>query len=359
MISRISHFDERLQNLLEFTNSSHESDESTLLGSGKYGKVYIVSGTAVKKECKIHNRENSLKQAFREHVIGVIQTLLVAAAYSPHLPIHFDASMYIDRHKSLMGHMYMEKFGGCLQDTASTFLVGPSSWISLSFQVLSTLAILADMLQLTHNDLYPRNILIKECPQNKVVRYNITGLTYVVRWEFLAVITDFGIASSSEIMGKRSAPEVAQSLEEQQVPKKFGDIRSRKHILQYKELPVFSRDIYTYLKWVKYGSKNLPHAPKDVASWTSKALVQIDSERDTFNKPETLISFVHNIFSKVFFDSCTLEALYNCCFLDANQDQNLETFSYKGSEADRKFILEEAEKLIKQIPVKERGRVHT
>ena len=352
---------QRLKKFLSYNNPASPIDysSSSLLGSGKYGKVYRVDDTSVKKECTIRCRGGSLKQAFREHVVGILQTLLVASAYTPHFPLHFDAYMHIDLNYTLTGHMFMENFTGSLQDVGTEILITPSDWVSLAFQILSGVLVLADMLDLTHNDLYPRNILVRTCAPNKYVKYTIIDKTYTLKWPFLAVITDFGIASSSEFMGKLSMPEVTQSLDELEISDDFGKHYSKNHILQFKQLPVFSRDLYTFLKWMHFGSKKLPSTPKDIKIWSAKGLEYLDSHRSEFSRSKGMIVFFTYMFSVSLFTNCGLMELYNQCFSCTELPKSVDIFSYFGSDADKTVILNEVEQLIKKIPIVKDARVHT
>ena len=352
---------QRVQDLLNYENicETDPSSSSSILGSGKYGKVYRVNDSSVKKECKIRSRENTLKQAFREHVVGILQTLLVTSSYTPHLPIHFDACMHIDLEKSLTGHMYMESFTGSLQDIGAEVLLNPWDWINLSFQVLSGVVILADLLLLTHNDLYPRNILLKKCVSAKKVKYKITKETYILSWSFLAVITDFGISSSSEFMGQCELPEVTQSLNELQVPEKFGSVHNKCHILQFKKLPIFSRDLYTFFKAIHFGSKKMPEIPQEAEVWTGRCLDYLDSHQHEFKESTACLDFFHCIFASKFFDDCGQKPIYEQVFLNIKDgSDDIDIFSYSASEADRVFILQEAEHLIQKIPIVKDERVH-
>lgn len=205
------------------------------IGSGKYGRVYSSGRSAVLKESV--TRAGLCKQAFREHVMGLLQTLLVLQACTPHLPLHYGTSIVAEG-VLMRGHMYMERFEGSLIDLRGC-LRTESDWLSLLFQLLLTFVALALLFGVTHNDAYPRNILINSQSSAPRVIYRCQEKSYALEWSFMAALTDFGIATTPLLMGHRSAPEVAERLEALELPPDFASTPPRHHILRYKSLPLF------------------------------------------------------------------------------------------------------------------------
>jgi hypothetical protein len=275
-----------------------KGERADLLGTGKYGQVFRVSGGSARtvvKECVVRSgRTGMRRQAFREHAIGILQTLLALEGCAPHLPLHFGACVSVEAGR-LRGRMYMEEHDGSLKTLGSEVLRREEDWISLAFQVASTLVMLAETLQLTHNDLYPRNVLISRHPPSTVT-YRFPGAAYSVDWNFFVALTDFGIASS-RLMGC-SAPEITEVLKNtsHQI-RAFGSVVPSRHILEYVWLPPFSRDLYTMLKWIRFSSAHLPLAPRAVALWAQAMLIHLDAHQSSLDAPSGLQSAFSHLFS--------------------------------------------------------------
>ena len=331
-----------------------QGSRADLLGTGKYGKVFRVKGPSdsVVKESVVRSpKDGPRRQAFREHVIGLLQTLLVLRRHTPHVPVHFATSIGLDAKRALQGHMYMEAFDGSLQDCGAGVLRGAGEWLSLAFQVSSALVVLADMLHITHNDLYPRNVLVRAraCVGSPVL-YSLAGRRYLLRWPFLAVLTDFGIASSELLMGQDGAPEVAASLPDTPVPAAFGEARGGVHILRYKELPTFSRDAYTLLRWMRHGAKGMPAPPEPVVTWAAMGLRAVDSHRQIFKSPRGLVVLFHSLFDASTLCSCGLAGPLLPREPAADDTGPEEMYSYHATEEERDAVLSRAEDLLRQLP---------
>ena len=279
------------------------------IGAGKYGRVYSVGPgcAAILKESVTRRRAGMCKQAFREHIIGLLQTLLVLEACTPHLPLHYGAAIAAGG-RCMRGRMYMERFEGSLVDLGGC-LGAEADWLSLLFQLTSTFAALALLFGVTHNDAYPRNILISPRARARRVVYRCQGRSYVLHWPFLAALTDFGIATSPLLMGKRTAPEVSEHLSNLEVPSNFASCPPQHHILKYKSLPLFSRDVYTVLKWTCFADSHLPAAPPAVRLWARTCLHLLDEVRENLSEPQGLVRFFHAIFATERLAACGLSAV--------------------------------------------------
>ena len=275
------------------------------VGSGKYGRVYGSGRTSVLKESV--TRAGLCKQAFREHVMGLLQTLLVLQSCTPHLPVHYGAAIAAGGSR-MRGYMYMERFEGSLLDFGAR-LCTEMDWLSLLFQLFVTLVALALLFGVTHNDAYPRNILINSRARAPRVVYRVQEKSYALPWSFMAALTDFGIASTPVLMGNRSAPEVSERLKALEPPRDLASTAPRHHVLAYKSLPVFSRDAYTVLQWTCFAHRGLPAAPPAVRLWARSSLQLLDEIRESLEEAAGLARFFHAIFASGWLATCGLPAL--------------------------------------------------
>lgn len=287
--------------------------KSQVIGTGKYGTVFALErcdSTVVKENFINASKTHLCKQAFREHVIGLLQTLMVLDGYSPHLPLHHGMSWLLcPGNTHLRGHIYMERFHGSLGDLGARCLRSDLDWQSLLFQVLSALTALAAVFEICHNDAYPRNILLNLDMRAARVLYSCDGTLYAVPWPFLVVLTDFGIATSSKILGKNTLPEVVENLEALEVGPCYGTQPPLKHVLHYKQLPMFARDAYTVLKWTAFAHKNMPPPPSSTLKWSRAALSLLDEVGPGLCAPSTLTSTFKTIFSAKWTQMCKLPTL--------------------------------------------------
>ena len=182
------------------------------------------------------------------------------------------------------------------------------------------------------------------------VLYSLAGRRYVLRWPFLAVLTDFGIASSALLMGKEGAPEVAASLPDTPVPSAFGEARGGVHILRYKELPAFSRDAYTLLRWMRHGAQGMPTPPEPVVAWAAAGLRTVDGHRQIFKSPRGLVVLFHSLFDASVLRSCGLDGPLLPQEPVEEDAAPEEEYSYDATEEERDALLSRAEELLRQLP---------
>ena len=343
----VSSFVQERAALLSAWAGEAQKTPTNLLGTGKYGKVFQTTSpdAVVKLTESLGQKRGAQRQAFQEHVIGILQTLLVLKAYTPHFPLHLDTQIDVTR-GTMHGQLFMESFPTNLHDASSTILRTPSDWISLHFQIMQALAILADFFQLVHNDLYPRNILIC-CRQNvpEKATYTVRNRDFQVCWPFLAALTDFGISSSPTLMGVQATPEVAQRLTACEVDVRFGRKAPSKHILHYRSLPIFSRDVYTILKWTVFPSRSVPCAPPAIVCWAKESLDCLDAKQTQFRHAEAvgdflLDHFCDDLLSAHELPSVTLHA--SACRTD---------FAHDNATKCRDDLLEAAAHVLEKMPL--------
>lgn len=282
-----------------------ETKKERLLGEGKYGKVYSTRNCVVKETQTKH--EHLRRQALREHAIGVLQSLLVLQGSTPHLPLHYGTCLG-RRDACLAGRLFMERFDGALSDLGYV-LSTEAHWMAIAFQLLFTVAALAESLGISHNDAYPRNVLVTRMAEPYRATYELGGRGFQLKWSFAVALTDFGIASSNRLMGPRKMPEVSDSLKLQPTTSSFGLERPDRHILKQKDLPVFSRDSYTILKWIFFKTKNLPEPPSAVRAWAKASLQLLDECRSELHSATGLTAFVQKVFERRWLKRCQLAAL--------------------------------------------------
>ena len=241
------------------------------IGSGKYGEVFV-SGAAAAKRLDLRGRSRgSRRQAFREHVVGLLQTLLLLERATPHLPWHYGARFDVEP-EGLGLSLFMERFDLSLAAAAP---LPQDAWRPLLFQLLHAVGCLSFVFGVSHNDAYPRNILLRRYATPRRVRYEVFGRPYEVEAPFLAAVTDYGIASG-ELLGAPGAPEVASKGPLIAPGPRFSVVPPREHILRY-DLPPYSRDAYTLLKLPVYGSSEVPPAPLEERLWGLWALSRVDA----------------------------------------------------------------------------------
>jgi serine/threonine protein kinase len=276
----------------EATASTAAEGERVLVGSGKYGKVFREPNGVVVKEVSARVTGRGLAPPFREKIVSIFQSLLVVNRVSPNFPLHYGCNVCPPlRGGGRLGmHFYIEEFDGSLDKLAGKVLVSSAAWLTSLFQILSAVLTFAATLSICHNDLYPRNVLVKRLSSPQKFTYVIYGRTYTIEVEFVLAVTDFGICSSP-LLGSPSgdAPEVAAKLKGEPrdcAGAPFGSVPPRKHILHYKFLPPFARDVYLVLKWTVFPTKNFPLAPACVSAWARRALAYIDENEKAFFKTD-------------------------------------------------------------------------
>ena len=263
-----------------------EAPTQSLLGAGKYAQVFRAGpGAAVKVVQLQASSRHARRQAFREHVVGLLQTLLLAARATPHLPWHFGTTFSLSPRRAVALHM--ELFEETLERAGAVVLETPSLWLALIFQVLHACAALGDVFGVTHNDAYPRNVLLRRCPE-QTTTYELGGGVVAFRSPFLAALTDFGIASG-ELLGAPLAPEVAAlkglaSARPTSEPAPRAFLPPDRHVLHYALRPE-ARDFYTVLGWTTFGHDGLPPPPLNVRAWALQATRLLDAEQASSSRP--------------------------------------------------------------------------
>lgn len=256
------------------------------IGSGKYGTVYRCKDRpyAVIKEVTASKKKNTTacRLAFREHVVAILQSIIVLKSLCPHFVIHYGVQVTSPSNSTGLEIAYfMEGFDCSLENVSIDVLATPSDWCALIFQVCSALVTAGMLLGVAHNDLYPRNILLRRRARTDAETlaestYDIFGDRWQVPWRYLAVLTDFGICSGKLLGTPDDIPEVGKHLTIESPGVNFGEMPPSVHVLHYKELPPFSRDPYMLFKWAKYRTKSLPCAPYNVVQWASHCLAFLD-----------------------------------------------------------------------------------
>lgn len=263
-----------------------------LLGRGKYGAVYAVRGAAVKVqrvEGPLADRSSPqwrrLRQAYREHVLGVVQSLLVANRVTPHVVMHFGAQLRPGPHACDV-RMYMEAFDGSLDGKgAAELLTDDRSFRGMALQVTQGLAALAECLRLVHNDLYPRNILYRRTPARDA-DYQVCGRSYWLRGSCaLYAITDFGLAGTPLLQSQEgNYPDMRPPQVDVGTP--FGTLSAPRHVLCYRKLPPFSRDLYALFRSVARPFSGSPVPPAETRRWAAGVLRALDSGVPDTSGPE-------------------------------------------------------------------------
>jgi serine/threonine protein kinase len=263
------------------------------IGNGKYGTVYLCQGSphVVIKEVTIDKaKSNASSLAFREHAMSLLQTVIALRSLCPHLPLHYGICTSSPRQGSLHLAYYMEAFDCSLDAAPLDVLSDHKDWIALLFQILSALVTVATLLEVAHNDLYPRNVLIKRRAWTDEETlgestYDMFGNRWIVPWRYLAGLTDFGICSGKALGTPNESPEVERHLQDEIPGQAFGDLPPSVHVLHYRDLPHFSRDPYMLFKWPRFRTRSLPQAPPNVSAWAGHCLSFIDRHRYHFASP--------------------------------------------------------------------------
>ena len=268
-----------------------------VIGKGKYGTVLKSSNCAAKVLDLSGKSRKARMQAYREHVVAMLQTILLLSRVTPHYPFHYGVTTaFGDASMSLT--MFMEHFEGSLQDVAAKVFVDCGDWVHLVLQIMHACVCMSSVFGVVHNDLYPRNVLIRMLSKGQRTSLTVEGTSYVFEPRFLAVVTDYGIASG-ELVGARSVPEVCSSTTKVTRRPLFALQSPDAHILQYEPvLPAFSRDPYTVLKWVFYGQTKLPSAAMSTRLWAMEALCRIDARLADFHDDASQIPLFHHLFHK-------------------------------------------------------------
>jgi len=132
-----------------------------LLGSGKYGSVFACGAGAAAKVMDLSGKSRHARmQAYREHVVSIMQTLLLLHGATPHFPFHYGLTVAVAE-LGMSLTLFMERFDGNLLEKAAAALGDAAGWVHLAFQLLHGCLCLAAVFGVVHNDLYPRNVLLR------------------------------------------------------------------------------------------------------------------------------------------------------------------------------------------------------
>lgn len=274
--------------------ANREESDGALVGQGHYGQVYKRDdGSVVKVVENVKRTGGSAKLAYREHVMSFLQTVLVIRGHCAHLPMHYGFAS-APNHVGISMRMYIEAFD-CSVDAAPKGRIETlKDWSALMFHVLSAIVCVARLLEVCHNDVYPRNVLLKLEPSR--THYDHFGTEHRVAWHSLAVLTDFGVCSSP-LLASKLGPEVKRTPAIPRDPAApYGSIAPSAHVLNYTFLPPFSRDPYCLFKWGVFRSKGLPAAPSSAASACQEALRYIDAHQDSFARKGASLHLLKHVF---------------------------------------------------------------
>lgn len=327
------------------------------LGRGKYGVVSAAGEGGVAKVIEVAPRPAPLgglaaflkragtegavpwkraKQAYREHVVGLLQSLMVVRSLTPHVAMHFGA-----RVEPAPGYcrltLFMERFEGSLEAHGGELLREDADWRALLFQVASALAALGVLLRVVHNDLYPRNVLFRRLERPAVAVYQLCDASYLLHYRTLFALTDFGICGSPLLDSRMACcPEVSVPSHER--PRQFGLWRAPHHVLSYPDLPVFSRDLYLAFKWASQPNERLPRAPGVTRTWAESTLSRMDEHVARFEEARGILTTIREAFGP---ERSAAER-------DGRRPSGSELFRF-GPE-DREALLRDGMKLLESMP---------
>ena len=296
---RLSDTEARVQKLWTWREEAAEER----IARGSYGVVFRAAGAGCAiKEVVATSRARV--QAYREHVVGLLQTLLVLRGITAALPLHYGADVRALVSGALLVRMHMELFDGSLESAAGAAMLraDPASWPSVLFQVCAALHALGHCFGVAHNDLYPRNVLLRR-GRGGTACFRILGREFRAPFRLVAGVTDFGVCSSPSLaLGpaasdwRAHAPEMAARLRQLEAPADLAATPLRAHVLQYcRALPPFARDVYALLAWTAGPSAS---APPVVRTGARRALKLLDSRRALLTAPGALLDFIESAFGE-------------------------------------------------------------
>jgi serine/threonine protein kinase len=316
------------------------------IGKGNYGTVFRCGdGAVVKVVGDVRKSSGSAKLAYREHVMSLLQSVLVLRHHTPHLPLHYGLEATQTGPKALSMSLYLEAFDCSLDASPVECLVRPNDWVALIFQVSSAVLCVAKLLDVCHNDLYPRNVLVRRYPGGHSHRicYNHFGLRHEVWWHSLTVLTDFGVCSSP-LLASRGGPEVKRTPVVSRGVVPFGRQPPSAHVLNHTYLPPFSRDFYMLFKWGAFKTKGLPRAPESVALWCRAALDYLDKHQPAFTKPQATLRAFECVFSP------SSLATHSLPKLAPSEEAGEDEVEFTVDTSDRAPVLEDCTALLSAVP---------
>lgn len=315
------------------------------VGKGNYGTVFKSGEGAVVKVMKqVRKSTGSAKLAYREHVMSLLQSLLVLRRHTPHLPLHYGLEAVRAAPRTLAMRFYLEAFDCSLDGAPSDLLRQPQDWVALLFQVGSALLCVAKLLEVCHNDLYPRNILLRRRPRPCLLSYNHFGLEHELCWHTLAVLTDFGVCSG-RLLNSRAGPEVKRTPVVLRSETPFGQQPPGVHVLNHTYLPAFSRDPYLLFKWGRFRTKGLPQPPEAVRSWCSAVLAHLDERQASFSEPAAVLRLFGFAFSPE-----TLQAYGLPSLEPSDSSEKDKEAHFSVDEEDQRKIFQQCTDLLQSVP---------
>lgn len=237
------------------------------LGEGVYGIVYDailrakpVSGchVAVKSistKDRPADRRGLLKRLVREEAACAFLNALVLLRVCPNFVIFYKAFLTRNHKKTNLHHylILMEKADGNLKEWVKTHHSRDlRSFMSCCLQICMAIVSMTSHVDLCHNDLYLKNILFNEIyPTNYT--YVCYGRTYTLpACRFIFKVSDFGICSSPTYLDNSTHMEMHDMTPENRHFTGVTDFEFGKHILEYRNVPPFARDLVVFLRSMSY-----------------------------------------------------------------------------------------------------------
>jgi len=281
--------DERVR-CFEAWGSSLELEEE--IGRGEYGCVFRAADSfSAAKVVTLQPARRARQRVMQEHKISLLQTLLVLRKVSCFHPLHYGVRYQRDALGRQLA-CYMERFDGSLEALAETVLRGPQAWKDVLFQALHGALSLANVFQLAHNDLYPRNVLVRKLPAAVSARVGVDAWTYARRLDYLAVVSDYGVASG----GASALPDVVHASKRRRLSPLSLLTPLQHHILYY-DAELFARDpLALLLACVHADGRTLPSCPMSIRLWITLGLQQILVRMKDFAAPRAQKELFHAMF---------------------------------------------------------------
>lgn len=345
--------DERTRRFYAWQMGEEGTDSAAVVGKGNYGTVFRCGdGAVVKVVDKVRKFSGSAKLAYREHVMSLLQSILVLRGHTPHLPLHYGLEAAHTGPKLLCMRLYLEAFDCSLDAAPEESFARRHDWIALLFQVGSAVLCVAKLLEVCHNDLYPRNVLLRRIMppgDSRPLRYNQFGVRHALAWHSLAVLTDFGVCSGP-LLASKAGPEVKRTPAVLRSVVPFGRQPPGPHVLNYSYLPPYSRDPYMLFKWGAFRAKGLPKAPESVASWCQVVLDYMDRHQTDFSSPDATLATFRFAFSPK-----TLgREQHSSSFVVADDEEAADSScsnSFCIASSDRNPVLEDCTTLLSKMPL--------